>query len=229
MINTIENVVDIPKLRDVTRVFQDRNHAGNVLANLMKDYANSDAIIFGIPAGGVPVAVPLASKLNLELDLAVVSKITLPWNTEAGYGAVAFDGTVELNRDIINQIGLDNEQIDEGIRTASNKVNRRLERFRGSKPFPEINNRKVVLVDDGIASGYTMIAAVKAMKKSGAEKIIISVPTAHLNSIEMVATKVDKVYCANIRSGWGFAVADAYKNWYDVTEDEVKEILTTGL
>lgn len=225
MSKLLENVIDIPELRDVTGVFRNRDDAGKILAEMMMDYINTDAIIFGIPAGGVPVASAMADKLNLELDLAVVSKITLPWNTEAGYGAVAFDGTVELNMDIITQIGLNQDQIDEGIENASIKVQRRFNSFRGSKPFPDIKNRTIILADDGIASGYTMIVAVEAMKKAGAEKIIISVPTAHLNSVERVAPKVDMVYCANIRGGWGFAVADAYNDWYDVSEEEVREIL----
>ena len=94
----LNNVVEIPEFRDVTGIFKDRKHAGNVLADMMIDYKDTESIIFGIPAGGVPVAASIASKLNLNLDVAVVSKITLPWNTEAGYGAVAFDGTVELNQ-----------------------------------------------------------------------------------------------------------------------------------
>lgn len=225
MSNILENVVDIPDLTDVTGVFFNRDEAGKVLAEMMKDYINTDAIIFGIPAGGIPVASAMADKLNLELDVVVVSKITLPWNTEAGYGAVSFDGTVELNRDIISQTGLNQNQITEGIEIASTKVQRRFNDFRGSKSFPNIENRTVILVDDGIASGFTMLVAVEAMKNAGAEKIIIAVPTAHLNSLEKIASKVDKIYCANIRGGWGFAVADAYKNWYDVSEEEVREIL----
>ena len=100
----------------------------------------------------VPVAAPIASKLNLNLDVAVVSKITLPWNTEVGYGAVAFDGTVELNHDLLSQIRLNKDQISAGIGKASLKIERRFKTFRGQKPFPETKNHTIILVDDGIAS-----------------------------------------------------------------------------
>ncbi len=221
----LDNVVEIPELRDMTRIFRDRIYAGEVLADMLMSFKDSKSIVLGIPAGGIPVAAPIASKLNLVLDVAVVSKITMPWNTEAGYGAVAFDGTVKLNTDIVSQIGLSDDQIRNGVEKALNKVRRRFKEFRGSKPFPITRKHNIILVDDGIASGFTMLVAVEAIKKIGTNKIIVAVPTAHLQSLDLVAPQVDKVFCANIRSGWGFAVADAYKNWYDVDEQEVIEIL----
>jgi putative phosphoribosyl transferase len=220
-----ENLYDLKELRDLTGVFRDREHAGSVLWQMLSSYKNTDALIFGIPAGGVPVAASLASKLQLDLDVAVVSKITLPWTTEAGYGAVAFDGTVKLNQDMVSRIGLTSREIEEGIRKASSKVGRRFKEFRGDKSFPDIKDHPVILVDDGIASGFTMLVAVEALRNKGAGKLIITVPTAHLQALEKVVSQVDEVYCANIRGGWGFAVADAYQKWYDVTEEEVKEIL----
>lgn len=220
-----DKIFDIPELRNCTDIFRDREHAGLILSEMLRSYGGTDAVIFGIPAGGVPVAAPIARKLKLELDVAVVSKVTLPWNTESGYGAVAFDGTVELNEDLISQMGLTQENIQKDIIKVSNKVKRRLEYFRGKKPFPDLKNRTAILVDDGIASGFTMLVAVEALKNKGARDLIIATPTAHLQSIEKIAIHVDLVYCANIRGGWGFAVADAYTNWYDVEEDEVAHIL----
>lgn len=227
MTKELNNLVEINKLRNITRIFRDRNHAGNVLANMMLNYKDSDSIVFGIPAGGIPVAAPMASNLNLNFDVAVVSKITLPWNTEAGYGAVAFDGTVKLNHEVLTQINLTNKQINLDIEKVTNKVKRRFKEFRGNKPFPDTINKNIILVDDGIASGFTMLVAVEALKNTDPDKIIIATPTAHLQSIEKVSQEVDMVYCANVRSGWGFAVADAYQNWYDVSEEEVIEILNT--
>jgi putative phosphoribosyl transferase len=222
----LDNVVEIPELRNKTQIFHDRENAGSILADMMIHYKDTESIVFGIPAGGIPVAVPIAHKLNINLDVAVVSKITLPWNTEAGYGAVAYDGTVKLNSEIISQIGLTNDQIKSGIKKALAKVQRRFKDFRGDKPFPDTKDCNVILVDDGVASGFTMVVAIEAIKKTGAEKIIIAVPTAHLQSLELFASKVEMVFCANIRGGWGFAVADAYKNWYDVSENEVIDILS---
>jgi len=225
MTKELKNVVEIPELRNLINIFNSREHAGIILANMMVDYKGTDSIVFGIPAGGVPVAAPMASFLNLILDVAVVSKITLPWNTEAGYGAVAFDGTVKLNQGVLQQIGLTDDQINRGIEKASIKVNRRFKEFRGVKPFPDLKKHTAILVDDGIASGFTMMVAVEALQKTGADKVVVAVPTAHLQSLERVAPEVDKIFCANIRDGWGFAVADAYKKWYDVNEEEVNEIL----
>jgi predicted phosphoribosyltransferase len=126
---------------------------------------------------------------------------------------------------MVSQIGLTNDQIKSGVEKALNKVHRRFKEFRRDKPFPDTRNQNIILVDDGIASGFTMLVAVEALKKIVANKIIVAVPTAHLKSLKIVAPEVDRIFCANIRGGWGFAVADAYKNWYDVDEQEVIEIL----
>ncbi len=219
------NIFDLPELRNSTGIFRDREHAGLKLSEMLMDYADSDAVVLGVPAGGVPVAVPIARKLKLILDVAVVSKITLPWNTEVGYGAVAFEGTVKLNEDMISQMGLSRQEIEEDIGKASNKVQRRFKNFRGEEPFPNLQNRTAILVDDGIASGFTMLVAVEALKNKGASKVIVAVPTAHLQALEKISPEVDSIYCANIRGGLGFAVADAYQTWYDLEEAEVIDIL----
>jgi predicted phosphoribosyltransferase len=224
-VNRSGNISDIFELRNHTGIFRDREHAGKILSRILTSYRGSNAVVFGIPAGGVPVAAPIASQLGLDLDVAVVSKITLPWNTEAGYGAVAFDGTVQLNQEIISRMGLTTEEIQKGTEKASLKVERRFREFRGDKSFPDIKKRPAILVDDGIASGFTMLVAVEALKKRGASQIIIAAPTAHLQALEKVAPEVSEVYCVNIRGGWGFAVADAYQNWYDVDDEEVSAIL----
>jgi len=219
------NVVEMSKLRDLSGVFYDRQQAGLVLSKMLISYMGTDAVVFGIPAGGVPVAAPIARELELDLDVTVVSKVLLPWTTEAGYGAVAFDGTVRLNQDMISGIGLTQDEIEEGIKKAYSKVEKRFKEFRGKRPFPDVKNRPAILVDDGIASGYTMLVAVEALKNKGVDKIIIAVPTAHLQALKRVSPDVNEVYCANVRGGWGFAVADAYQNWYDVSDEEVAAIL----
>jgi predicted phosphoribosyltransferase len=214
------HIIELPELRDHTRVFRDRQHAGEVLAEMLSSYSKTDAIVLAIQAGGVPVAAAIAEKLRIPFDVAVVSKITLPWNTEAGYGAVAFDGTMRLNEDLVAHLGLTKEQIKEGIAQTTQKVLRRVERFRGDRPFPDLTKRRVILVDDGLASGFTMLVAVEAMRKAGAQHICVAVPTGHSSSLPRMASEVEAIYCANIRSGFSFAVADAYVEWTDVTEEE---------
>ena len=220
-----DNIFDIPDFRNRIAVFKDRQHAGEVLAEMLSAYKNSNAIIFAIPAGGVPVGATIAAELKIPLEVAIVSKITLPWNTEAGYGAIAFDGTIRLNEGMIDRLGLSENDVEKGIEKTRMKVRGRVEEFRKGKPPLKISGKTAILVDDGIASGFTMKVAVEALKKSGAGKIIIAVPTAHLENIKQIVPQVDEMYCPNIRSGWSFAVADAYEYWTDVTESEVNEIL----
>lgn len=220
-----EKVVDIQQMRDRVGVFEDRAEAGLKLAEMLEHLRGSDALVLGVPAGGVPVAAPLAEELGLELDVAVVSKITLPWNSEAGYGAVAFDGTVRINKPLRSRLGLSDEDVDRGIEATRNKVKRRVLELRGERPLPDVSGRTVVLCDDGLASGFTMMTAVEAVRDAGPEQIIVAVPTAHTESVERIVEDIDCLYCCNLRGGMHFAVAAAYRNWRDVPLDEVQALL----
>jgi predicted phosphoribosyltransferase len=217
---TSPNIIELPELRDRVRVFRDRQHAGEVLAAMLSSYSKADAIVLAIPAGGVPVASVIAEQLRIPLDVAVVSKITLPWNTEAGYGAVAFDKTMRLNEDLVPRLGLTQEQIQQGIDETTQKVQRRVKRFRGNQPFPDLARHRAILVDDGLASGFTILVAIEALRKAGAQHICVAVPTGHGSALRRMAQEVEAVYCANIRAGFSFAVADAYEQWTDVAEEE---------
>lgn len=219
------NIIDLPEFREQTHVFQDRTHAGQILAKMLEADDTRAGIILAIPAGGVPVGVVMAETTGLDFDVAVVSKITLPWNTEAGYGAVAFDGTVKLNKDMLRRVNLTAEEVKQGIEKTKAKVARRVTKLRGSKPLPDLENRSAILVDDGLASGFTMRVAVAALRNAGAGRIVVAVPTAHRHSAEMIAREVEALYCANIRGGLSYAVASAYRHWSDVAEEEVVKLL----
>jgi predicted phosphoribosyltransferase len=218
-------IVEIRELRDKVRVFADREEGGKKLAEMLAAYKGSNALVFAIAAGGVPVGAVIAEHLSLSLDVAVVSKVTLPWNTEAGFGAVAFDGTTRLNRELIEQVGLEPEQVRCQVELTKAKVQKRLKELRGDRPLPDFSDRGVILVDDGIASGFTLGTAVEALKNRGTKEIVIASPTGHAESVEDLAKEVSTVYCANVRGEFSFAVADAYRRWYDVDESEVLEIL----
>lgn len=221
-----EPFVESPDLRDRTGVFRDRAEAGERLADMLESRRRK-GIILAVPAGGVPVGIRMAEKLGLPLDVAVVSKITLPWNTEVGCGAVAFDGSVALNRLLIAEVGLDEKDVRKGIEATRRKVERRVERLRGRLPFPALRGLSAVLVDDGLASGVTMKLAVEAVRKLGAAEVVVAVPTASLRTARDIAEIADALYCANVRSGWSFAVADAYLEWRDLGEGEVRGMLTS--
>jgi predicted phosphoribosyltransferase len=217
-------IFDVPQFRNRSHVFLDREEAGKVLASMLGPYRESDTIVLAIPAGGLAVAVVIAKDLNLTLDLAIVSKITLPWNTEAGYGAVAFDGTVMLNEELLPRLHLTPEEIQQGISKTKEKIHRRVKKLRGDRPMPDFR-RSIILVDDGLASGFTLRTAIEALRKAGNRKIILAIPTAHVESLQAVAERVHAVYCPNIRRGPAFAVADAYEHWRDLDEEEVARLL----
>ena len=224
-VNKHPTVVDLAELRDQVHVFRDRTHAGKVLASMLDSYGNSNTIVLGIPAGGLPVAAVIAEHLHLLFDILVVSKITLPWNSEAGYGAVAFDGTVRLNEQLLPRLGLNKEEIRQEIKKTFGKVTHRVRSLRGERAFPDLSKQSVILVDDGLASGFTLIVGVEALRKAGARQIIVAVPTGHWDSVQLMAHQVEAVYCANIRQGWSFAVADAYERWSDVSDEEMVEMI----
>ena len=218
-------ILEIEKLRDRTGLFADRYEAGQVLSGLVGQLDLQHPLVFAIPAGGLPVAVPLAEALNCQLDVAVVSKITLPWNTEAGYGAVAFDGSYLLNEAMIRAVGLDESDVTRGLEETRAKVVRRVAALRKGRPMPDMLAHQVIVVDDGLASGFTMRAAVAALRRAGARELIVAVPTGHEDSVRSLAEKVDIVCCPNIRGGRSFAVASVYQHWSDVSEAEAEQIL----
>jgi len=181
--------------------------------------------ILAIPAGGVPVAAALAGALDLPLDVAVVSKVTPSWNTEVGYGAVAFDGRVRIDAGRQAALGVDGADVRRDVDRARAKVRRRVESLRSGRGPLVAPGGAAVLVDDGLASGITLATAIEAVRDAGAGQIIVAVPTGHEDAVARIAGAVDEVHCANVRCGRTFAVADAYERWADVDEDEVARLL----
>jgi putative phosphoribosyl transferase len=206
------------------RPFRDRPDAGRRLAGLLKKYERTDALVLAIPAGGVPVAIEIAKALGLELRVAPVSKVLLPWTTESGFGAVAFDGSAWIDQGAVENYGLTQAQIEKALADARAKVERRNKRL-GGAALPPLAEKTVILVDDGIAAGSTMRTAISALRERGAKTIVIAVPTGHSRSLEALRKLADDVVCANIRGGPSFAVADAYEEWRDLSDDEVEEML----
>jgi len=218
-------VHDVRELRDQKLVFRDRHHAGMVLARMLEGKLPAGARLLAIPAGGVPVAAAMAEALGLPLDVAVVSKITPSWNTEVGYGAAAFDGRVRVDEQRWKQLGVDERDVGKDAERAKAKVRRRLVSLRSGRGPIVTPGDTAVLVDDGLASGITMQTAVDAVRDAGAGRIVVAVPTGSATAVNHLAAMVDEVHCANIRTGWSFAVADAYENWSDEDDETVRAIL----
>jgi len=218
-------IVEDPSLRSKRYVFKDRVHAGELLAKKLEKYKDEDSMILAIPSGGVPVGFVIAKELDKPFDLIIVRKIPIPMEPEAGFGAMSFDGITVLNELLVKRLSLTKDEIDEGSSQALKEIKRRMDKFRGDKPFPDLKDKTVVIVDDGLASGYTMLAAIKSVKKQSVRKIIVAVPTASTSAISLIFPHVDEIVCLNIRDSFFFAVADAYKNWYDLNDDEVQNYL----
>ncbi|MHB9073355.1 MAG: phosphoribosyltransferase [Desulfobaccales bacterium] len=220
-------LIEDPALRDHTQVFVDRTDAGRRIASFLEGYRGTDVGLFAIPAGGVPVAIEIAQALAIPLDLIIVRKIQLPWTTEAGFGALAPGGQAIFNEDLIRRMSLSPADISAQMQKTAAGLAQREKRLRRGKPYAILSGRPALVVDDGLASGYTMRAAVGFLKAQGAGSIVVAVPTASEYTVRDLLPLVDELYCLNVRGGFSFAVADAYENWYDLTEDEVLAILAT--
>lgn len=181
-------------------LFNDRVDAGEKLTEKIKD--NIDFVL-AIPRGGVPVGSAISKKLKVKLGLIIPRKLPIPWNPEAGFGAVTSDGTLSLNKSLISKLGLTQEQIDNVRKEVIREIKRREKIYKVDKI--EVRNKNVLIVDDGLASGYTMIAAIKSIKKKKPNKIIIAVPVASYNAYELVS-KEAQVICLHISKEPVFAV-----------------------
>jgi putative phosphoribosyl transferase len=219
-------IVEEPSYREKRFLFKDRFQAGEILAAKLKEYGGtSEAIVLAVPSGGVPVGYSIAKSLSLPLDVIIVRKIQVPWNTEAGFGALVWDGEIVFNESLIRDLNLTEEMIEVSVSKTEKIIQTRLRRFRGDKPMPNLEGKNVIIVDDGLASGFTMLAAIRSVKKMKPKETVVAVPTSSVSAIRLLQSEVDVLVCLNIRSGPTFAVADAYIDWYDLSDDEVKEIL----
>jgi putative phosphoribosyl transferase len=218
-------LLEDPALRDRVHVFKDRAAAGRTLAAQLLDYQGQAVRVFAIPAGGVPVAAEIVRALQVPLDLVIVRKIQLPWTTEAGFGALNPGGEPIFNQELLQRLQMTPAEIDIQLQKTLATLKQREKRLRQDRPYPDLAGAAAMVVDDGLASGYTMRAAVSFLKSKGAGKIIVAVPTGAARTVESLLPLVDELVCLNIRGGWSFAVAEAYENWYDLTEEEVLEIM----
>jgi predicted phosphoribosyltransferase len=219
------SIVEDPSLRNRTWVYQDREEAGAYLAGFLEEHRGKEAIVLAIPSGGVPVGLAVSTNLDLPFDLLIARKIPIPGNPEAGFGALSLEGELVLNPFLVGTLSLSADEIEELARPVREELERRNSLFRQGRPWPEMKGREAIIVDDGLASGYTMMAAVRNVWKREPEKIVVAVPTASASTVKLLSTEVEVIVCPNIRSGYSFAVADAYRRWRDLTEVEVMSML----
>jgi len=185
---------------------------------------------FCIPNGGVPVAEGFCTEFDISYDLLIVRKVKIPYNPEAGFGSVTTDGTVLLNESLLSHLNLTNAEVNDSIEITKREIQDRLEFYNItldlSARYSHIKNKTLFIIDDGLASGFTMLAAIKMLKKYNPTSIYVPVPTASKSAERLITNEVDDLICPNIPETWHFAVANAYKHWYDVPESEVLDIIS---
>lgn len=205
--------------------FRDRQDAGIVLAEHLKEYAHrSNVIVLALPRGGVPVAYEVAIALSLPLDIFIVRKLGVPGYEELAMGALAMGGTVILNEPLMNQLHLDQASINAVLESEQRELLRREHLYRGNRPFPDLLGKTIILVDDGIATGSTMRAAVKALRNCKPAFIIVAVPVAARETCDEMAKLVDKIICP-LKPINFHAVGLWYENFSQTSDSEVIELL----
>ncbi len=215
-------------LRKVTRpfaAFRDRADAGRALSRAVTQLQGADAAVLAIPRGGVAVAAPLAEALGAPLELMFVRKLPMPHSPEAGFGAVALDGHVVLNEPLVRQLDLPPERIEAIVEEVLAEVRRRAKEYTGRDRPPEVRGKHVCLVDDGLASGYTMIAAARMVKECGPSRMTLCVPVAPHDSLRAVEPYFDDLCCLIEQARPPFAVASFYEDFHDLTDGEVRALL----
>jgi putative phosphoribosyl transferase len=207
-------------------IFKDRQEAGRQLAQRLLSYRGQDCIVLGIPRGGVPVGYDISGELSCPLDVIVPRKLPIPWSPEAGFGAIMLDGTRVLNAPMVRELGLSESQIDTIAANVLGEVQRRQAAYRGSRPDPVLAGRTVIIVDDGLATGYTMIAAAKAVRKQQPAAVVVAVPVSPRRSAAEVEKVADRLVVIHISNRLAFAVASFYEEFPDMADEEVIEYLS---
>ncbi|WP_413287766.1 phosphoribosyltransferase family protein [Bdellovibrio sp. HCB337] len=204
--------------------FKNRQEAGQLLAEKLVSYKSLSPLILAIPRGGVPVAFEVAQKLDAEMDLLMVKKIGAPGNPELAIGAVSEDGKPWFNNKVIRVIGLDPRDLKEIAKNKSLEVQAQVRKLRGESPAIPMKDRNVIVVDDGIATGATLLAAINILKERHARKIIVAAPVAPLSTLQEIEKVVDEVVC--LRTPFPFiAVGDWYSEFRQVEDQKVLEFV----
>jgi len=208
------------------RAFRNRAEAGQQLADRLEEYAGrDDIIVLGLPRGGVPVAYEVAKRLRAPLDVFIVRKLGVPGFEELAAGAIASGGVRVLNEDVMRAIPYASEAIEAITTKETGELQRREQIYREGRPAPELRDKIVILVDDGLATGATMRAAVKALRQRSAAKIIVAVPVAPPDTCQELAQEADEVICLSTPPFFQ-AVGQYYDDFSQTGDDDVRELLT---
>jgi len=206
-------------------LFRDRSDAGRGLAERLRHYAQRpDVIVLALPRGGVPVAFELARSLGAPLDVFLVRKLGLPGQEELAMGAIASGGVRVLNDDVVGALAVPGSVIERVARQEEQELRRREESYRGSRAAPDVKGRVVILVDDGLATGSTMRAAVRAVKQMQPARVVVAVPVAAAQTRDDLAREVDEIVCSVPPEPF-LAVGRWYEDFAQTSDEEVHDLL----
>ena len=213
--------------RTAMRTFRDRREAGRVLAEELASYRDKEGVlVFGLARGGVPIAWEIAAALHAPLDVFLVRKLGVPRWSELAMGALASGGGVVMNDNVVSSLHITDEQVREVIASETAELSRREQAYRGGRPMADPRGKIVILVAAGIATGASMLAAVRAVRSADPQSIVIAVPVGPQSMCHELAREVDEVVCASMPPGFE-AVGQAYDDFHQVSDDEVRELLNT--
>jgi putative phosphoribosyl transferase len=206
------------------KLFVDRVDAGRRLASALKDLVEKDAIVLAIPRGGVVVGYEVANALDLPLDIIVPRKIGAPGSPELAIGAMTEDGTVLLDEQIMERLRVSEAYIQQESEAQKREIQRRLELYRGDAPYPTLENRSVIIVDDGIATGSTMKAALASVRNRGAKTVIVAIPVGPPSTIKELEEKADVVVCLRTPEAF-YAIGQFYEDFAQTKDEQVTRLL----
>ncbi|MBD2255240.1 phosphoribosyltransferase [Nostoc parmelioides] len=206
--------------------FRNRTEAGKLLAARLTEYANRpDVLVLGLPRGGVPVAFEVAKALDAPLDVCLVRKLGVPGHKELAMGAIATGGVRVLNENVVDWLRISQATIDQVAAIEMRELDRRNIAYRGDRPLPKIENHTIILVDDGIATGATIRAAIATLKQQQPRELVVAVPVAGVATCEELQAEVDRVVCVMMPEDL-YAIGIWYENFEQTTDAEVCELLT---
>lgn len=211
----------------MTAMYHDRTDAGERLAEELETLDVDADIVLAIPRGGLPLGRVVADALSLPLDIVVARKIGAPHNPELAIGAVGSDGSVWLNDDMIDRLGVDGTYLDEQREIEGENARKKAERYRGDRPAPDLDGKRVIVVDDGVATGATTTACIRLVREAGAEAVILAVPVGPPDSIGELETEADIVVCPETPRYFQ-AVGQFYDRFGQVSDEEAMTYLEEG-
>ncbi|MCJ7727922.1 MAG: phosphoribosyltransferase [Actinobacteria bacterium] len=203
-------------------MFRDRRDAGRKLASVLVKYKNKNVLVLAIPRGGVEVGLEVARYLRADFDILVSRKLPIPYNPEAGFGAIAEDGSVYINKD--SSLWISEDEMEIIKKEQIEEIKRRISILRRGRPLKSIQGREVILIDDGLAMGSTMRVSIKLCRNQNAKKIIVVVPVSGIDTFNEMKKIADEIYVLEIPYNF-MAVAQVYLNWHDATDEEVIELM----